>query len=320
MPLTVEQILAGCTTGRLQSVGQMAVIPILDEGEAQDSTFGPPDLDAGTRGYGSVHVRNRSSDPTIIPTGAAFLTPEAAQDHALPGAKLLKGEQARDITNSYCVQQTQGGLIPVKEREFTILPAALRSHALAHRREGRYDAMWEHIREFRASFGDHGPGNLVEFVKRFEQELDQFVAQFECLPTQIGAIVMVGDKVVGVERAPNIAFWRRLWTPLIRVCYGSLALRYSRTNRVLPSTRAPLQLTSRSLDGLRGALEAAKAASASLVNATTQALASKALTESPEGEKLGKAEVLTVASQEYAGQVVVNKDRPVYASLCAAAV
>lgn len=316
MPLTVEQILAGCSTGRMQSVGQMAVIPILDDGEAQDETYAPPNFEAGTRGYGTVRARNTADRPTIMPTGAAFLTKEAAQDHAVPGASLFKAGEGKDITNSYCVQQTQGGLIPEKERDFTILPAALRSFALAHRREGQYNAMWDHIREFRASHGDPGQGNLVEFVHRFEKELDQFVAEFELVEKQIGALVLVAGKVVGIERAPNVDFWRKIWTPLIRVCYGSLALKIGKENRGVPLTRLPLAGSASSLDSLRDFLKAAKGASTRFVTSMVKALGPKELGSSPEP---GEPKILTVASPEYAGQVVKNKDRLVYASLCVAA-
>lgn len=314
--LTVEQILNGCTVGRLQSVGQMAVIPILDGGEAQDDTYAPPNFEAGTRGYGTVSARNTSDRPTIMPTGAAFLTPEAAQDHAVPGASLFKGKEGKEITNSYCVQQTQGGLIPQKERDFAILPAALRVHALSHRKEGRYDAMWEHIRSFRAAYGDSGAGNLVEFVKRFEKELDQFVAEFELVEKQVGALVLVAGKVVGIERAPNVDFWRKVWNPLIRVCYGSLALKVGRENRALPETRLPLTKKATSIDNLRDVLKAAQKASTKFTTKLVETLSSKELGTSAEPRE---PKILTVASQEYAGQVVSNKDRLVYASICVAA-
>lgn len=323
--LTLAQILAGCSAGRLQSVGQMGVIPIVDDGDGQDETFAPPGFEAGTRGYGTVSVRNTADRATILPTGAAFVTPEAAQDHAVSSAALVKAKEHREIPNSYCVQQTQGGLIPQREREFTILPARLRPYALAHR-GGSYDSMWPHIRELRQSFGDAGPGNLVEFLKRWETELDQFVAQFELVPRQVGAIVLVGDRVVGVERAPNVGFWERVWTPLIRVCYGSLALEAARSNRAVPATRAPLvsKERPRSLLDIRSALSGARLAAEQFVAMTTSALGLKALGSKPEREQIGDARLLTVGTEapggraELAGQVVSKGDKLIYASLCAA--
>ena len=314
--LTVEQLLAGCTTGRLQSVGQMAVIPILGESVAsQDETFGAPNLAAGTRNYGSVQVENRGDRPTIVPTNAAFVTPEAAQDHALSGGSLLKAKESKTIENAYCIQQTQGGLIPIAEREFTILPAALRAPALAHRTERQYNAMWTHIEVFRRTYGDHGVGNLVEFLKKFEKELDQFVAEFENLPNQIGALVLVAGKVVGIERTPNAAYWAKVWTPLIRVCYGSLALRVSRENRGVPETRLPLATKAMSIDALRDVLAAAKKASVRFVEKAVEAVSGKELAVAPDSQSMSKARLITVVNREYAGQVVFNSDRPIYTSL-----
>lgn len=315
--LTVEQILAGTTTGRMQSVGQMSVIPLLDGGDAQDETFGEPTFRAGTRSYGSVSVQNAGDRPTIAPTGAAWLTEENAQDHAVPGASLLKAGESRDL-KGYCVQQAQPGLMQQREREFTLLPAPLRAPALANRNGGSYNALWSHISEFRAAVGDPGIGNLVDFLKRFEKELDQFVAEFENVPRQIGALVLIGGKVVGIERAPNVAYWRTIWTPLIRVCYGGLAIKVGKTNRSLPSSRVPLAKAF-SLDGLRAALATSRAAADQIASKAVEVVGAKMLTDQAEGSRLDEARVLTVASQEYAGQVVQNGARPVYASICAAA-
>ena len=315
--LTVEQILQGTTTGRRQAVGQMAVIPILGEG---DGGFAPPtNLEAGTRNYGELHVRNRADRPTIVPTGAAWITPEAAQDHAAPGASLVGAGASKSISNAYCVQETQGGLIRQQERNFVILPAPLRSFALANRNGGSYDSMWPHIREFKRSMGLNGSGNLVDFLKRFERELDQFVAEFELVPRQVGALILIAGKVVGIERAPDATFWNALWEPLIRVCYGSLALRVAGRGAGVPSTRAPLGVTVRSLEGISQALEQAAQATKQMVTTTVAALGPKALESAPADETLGAASVLTLASRDYAGQVVSQRGQPVYASICAAA-
>lgn len=323
--LTLAQILAGCSAGRLQSVGQMGVIPIVDAGDGQDETFAPPVFEAGTRGYGTVSVRNTSDRPTILPTGAAFVTPEAAQDHAVSSAALVKAKEQRDVQHSYCVQEGQPGLIQQREREFTILPAQLRPYALAHR-GGPYSSMWPHIRALRQSLGDAGAGNLVDFMKRWETELDQFVAEFELVPNQVGAIVLVGDRVVGVERTPNVGFWERVWTPLIRVCYGSLALEASKTNRAVPAMRAPLASKERprSLLDIRSALSSARLAAEQFVSMTASALGLKALGARQENEQVGGARLLTVGTEapggraELAGQVVSKDGRLIYASICAA--
>lgn len=316
--LTVEQILTGTTVGRMQAAGQMAIIPILDDGGSGD-WFAPPEFEAGTRNYGELQIRNRSSRETILPTGTAFLTSEAAQDHAAPSAMILAGSSENQINNAYCIQETQGGLIRQTARDFLILPVQLRAFALAHRAQAKYDAMWPHIRAFKQSMGLSGPGNLIEFLKRFEKELEQFVAEFELVPRQVGALIMVAGKLVGIERAPSEAFWAKLWDPLVRVCYGSLALREAvRPGVGLPPTRQPIT-ASGSLEALSRALEAAAEVTKGLVIATVETLRPKVLTAAPQVDQIsGQSRVLTLASREYAGQIVTRANVPVYASICAA--
>jgi hypothetical protein len=67
-------------------------------------------------------------------------------------------------------------------------------------------------------------GHLEHFVRRYRQEMDEFVAHFEVVPNQVGAIVLIDGTVVGIERCPNYRFFKVMWEPLIRECYGSYSL------------------------------------------------------------------------------------------------
>ena len=106
-----------------------------------------------------------------------------------------------------CVQQSQGGLIQRGAYRMLILPYALRERALEVRKNKNYNKLWDAISAFNQEMGVSGEGNLVFFLKHFQKELDEFVAEFECVPRQIGAIILVDDQVVGVERAPSHAYW-----------------------------------------------------------------------------------------------------------------
>ena len=319
--LTVEEILQGTRLGRTQSVGHMEVIPILDDGSAADDTFAPPNFSAGTRDYGSVRVQNMDDErPTIVPTGSGFVTSQYAQDHATSGAKFLKPGENKTIEGAMCIQETQGGLIRQEEDTLlVILPAPMRAPILAMRNDHEYSRAWPYIREFNRSVGINGRGNLVEFLKQYERQLDEFVAEFELLPDQLGAIVLVGGRVVGVERAPNVAFWERLWVPLVRVCYGSLALR---TAHVLgdqpPPTRTPLKVEEKSLGGIKQALRDARVKAEGLIEAAYNEVRSTPLLYADGAEgKLGGAELFTVANTRLAGQMVRRGALASYVSLCA---
>ena len=320
--LTVEEILAGTTLGGMQSVGHMAVIPILDAGGAQDDDWAPPDFSAGTSDYSNVRVANQDSDrPTIVPTGSGFISKQRAQDHASPGAALLKPGENRTLDKCVCIEETQGGLITQEaDTEIIILPAALRGRALSLRKGSQLGRLWPYIKRFKGDFGLKGPGNFVDFLRSFERELDQFVAEFELVPRQVGALVMIGDKVVGVERAPNVAFWEKLWSPLVRVCYGSLAMR---AREVLkdrpPAHRIGLNVEVKSLAGIQRALTSATVQVKELAEAKMAEVAKHALVLAPGVEdRLGNAELRTVASPILAGQIVEKDGKTPYASLCAA--
>src|SRR5262249_43537348 len=145
------------------------------------------------------------------------------------------------------------------KHELMILPAALRAKALSVRKVRDFRKLWESIQAFNKGFGiDQYGGHLEFFVRTFQKELDQFVAEFEVVPRQVGAIVLVGGEVAGVERTPSATFWRAVWGPLIRVCYGSLAIQVARENKAPPATRSPLRIEARSIAGLRDALARAR--------------------------------------------------------------
>lgn len=315
MPLTIEQILRGTRTGARQSVGQMEVIPLIGE---DDSSFAPPDFSASTRTYGAVHLRNNADGPSIVPPGAGWCVREAAQDHAVCGGALMAPKSSRTIDRACCIQESQGGLIPEQQGSMIILPATLRAPALASRRETEYSRLWSLIRSFKQTLGMTGSGNLVDFLKAFKKQLDEFVAEFELVPHQVGAIVLVGGKVVGVERAPSVPFWEKLWEPLVRVCYGSLSLQVARGNPLPPATRHALAVQEKTLEGLQEALREA----AERDQETTRSLVgeTEALQLQEGGrpdEKMGDFSLWTVASKLLSGQVVGTGPGDVrYASLC----
>lgn len=321
MSISVEDILRGTGIGSMQTVGQMQVIPILNE-EDDDETFAPPEFNINTSNYGTVNLRNDADRPTIAPPGAGWVVKEAAQDHAIGGGSLLKAGEHKTIETARCIQQTQGGYIREDKHPMLILPLALRSKALADRKSRGYDRLWSAIGEFNSSMGctsGYGGGHLEYFLKQFQKQLDEFVAEFELVPRQVGAIVLVGGQVVGVERAPSQAFWQKLWEPLVRVCYGSVALKFA-SNKTPPATRVALNIRSRSIAGLRQALEDANKQEETIASDVSKAIRNLQLKSSGSAEASlpGNISLTTVANKSLSGQIVSVKDRITYASLCAA--
>ena len=318
MSLTVDEVLRGTGPGPAQSVGQMSVIPLLGE---DDDTFAPPVLEVGTTGYGTLHLRNDAGRPTVVPPGAGWVVVQRAQDHALGGGALLRPGESRTIDTAMCIQQSQGGLIARARHELLILPAALRAKALSVRRVVDFRKLWEGIGAFNKGLGiEQTGGHLEFFLRTFQRQLDAFVAEFEVVPRQVGAVVLVGGRVAGVERAPSAAYWKAVWGPLIRVCYGSLAIKVARETAAPPATRVPLRTGARSLAELRDALAHADEAERGAIDDRVRAIRQEALTAADKADdELDGLALTTVASPRLAGQVVTSDRAVRFASLCAAA-
>ena len=318
MSLTIAEILRGTGVGATQSAGQMQVIPLLGE---DDDTFAPPTIEVGTSTYGSVLLRNDADRPTIVPPGAGWVVAQKAQDHALGGGALLEPFGTRQLDTAMCIQQSQGGLIAKAKHAMLILPAALRAKALSVRHVRDFRKLWEGIGEYNKTFGINMVGGHLEyFLRTFQKELAEFVAEFELVPRQVGAIVLIGGKIAGIERAPSAAYFQAVWEPLIRVCYGSLAVKVAKVRREPPSTRIALSVTEKTLAGLRRAIEDARRKEQEAIDACLSEARSLALSASDEvDDTLGSIALTTVANPGLAGQVVTVNKAVRYASLCVAA-
>lgn len=318
MSLTVDEILRGTGPGLTQSAGAMQVIPLLGE---DNHTFASPELEVGTTGYGSVSLRNDSDRPTVVPPGAGWVVAQKAQDHAIGGGALLRPGESRQIDTAMCIQQSQGGLIGHAKHALLILPARLRPKALSTRHVKDFRKLWEGIQDLNRGVGiQQAGGHLEFFLRTFEKQLDEFVADFEVVPRQVGAIVLVGGEIVGVERAPSAAYWKAVWSPLIRVCYGSLAVAAARENKAPPVTRAPLRPAQSTLAGLREALVRVEAEERDSTLARVTTIRGEVLSAAgAPDDTLGDIALITVANGRLAGQVATDKGAVKYASLCLAA-
>jgi len=231
----------------------MEVIPLVDEDGIQDEGFDPPDeVQVGTSHYGTVDLRHPGNNPTIVPTGAGWVVKQAAQDHAIGSGAFIDGGESKKIDTAMCIQSNQGGTITQAVHEMLILPVGLRSSALALRKKKEYSKLWNDIGRFNSGYGIRSEQQLAYFLKNFGKQLDEFVAEFELVPNQIGAVILVNGQLVGVEMAPSVKFWEAIWNPLVRVCYGSFAIRYAGESQ---PNREPLQIEDKSLDGIMAALQ-----------------------------------------------------------------
>ena len=223
--MQLKELLKGFVAHCPQSVGNMTVIPLTaPDSEYHDvGDIGEVELDRDTS-YSSLHLRTRGSKVTIVPNGLTYITKEAAQDRAVHSAHLLKGTKE---VGAFCVQSSQGGHMRGNQREarkLRLLPQSLRYKAFQKRGSTSYSELWNSLGAYNRSMGLSGDF-LTTYFDNFAGQLDQFVAQFEVVPQQRGAIVLINDEVVGLEIAPNEKAFEAIWEPAILDCYGSEALR-----------------------------------------------------------------------------------------------
>lgn len=318
---TVGELLSGTRSGPVQSVGRMQVLPLL-AGDAPTADLGDPGvLGISTDNYGTLLFHNEGDGLVLVPSHLAVMVSQAAQDHAMPRAALVGAGERRSYGAAMCIQQTQGGLIKAGRHRLAVLPPALREAASELPAEPGYDRLWPAVGRFKDSAGLPGASNLVQFMKHFSAELDLFVAEFESVEDQIGAVVLMDGQVLGIERAPSREYWNALWEPLIRFCYGAEAVR--REAAGVPAdagTRVPL--TAPAGDGadpftvLAEALRAANAGEQSLVEAAADAAGADSVVVGVD-ETASDVAVGTVLGDRLVGAYALAGDTPVYASLTA---
>lgn len=306
----------------MQTVGIMQVIPLMGDADLYDQDIiGPEDEDYktefGTSDYGEMSFDNPTNKVLLVPCHVGYVVSQAAQDHAMSHAGLVDKNKSKTYKDAMCIQQSQGGHISKGQHQMTILPYALREAATRVSSKRSYSKLWDNIAEFNRSMGvGSGDGHLEYFLKHFSKELDLFLAEFECINGQCGAIILMNGQVVGVERAPSPKFWMQVWRPLIRDCYGSLAIEIGNKTSAgsVPKTRVPLRGNIRSLDDLGDALIARCRKQKQEVGKVINKLLDDPFSVATE-ESLRRYQISTVENDQFCGQIVSDDSKVSYASL-----
>ncbi len=321
MEITITDLLRGVAIGRIQSVGYMQVIPLISD-LVDDRFISPKDALVSTSNYGTLVIKNDSDNGSagimILPSGAGYVVPQAAQDHASPIAKLIAARRIATIDTAACIQQTQGGTMTSGRQEMTILPWGIKEAAFNTKDVKEYAKLWPAIGQFNTSLGLSNQAHLEFFLRDFRASLDEFIGQFEIVHRQIGAIVLMNGHVVGIERTPNYNYWKDVWKPLIRECYGSLTLQYAKKfgdDPPPPRTRVPLcSMDIDNAEDLQKALESATQKEAENVKSVVRRFVKTKFSRQEEQDEDGMR-VDSIHNKQFAGQVVFDGERPVYLSL-----
>ncbi|MFW6225893.1 MAG: ARPP-1 family domain-containing protein [bacterium] len=224
--------------GKVQSVDEMTILPIL--GESRTTILASPEniKFKSTSDYGTMIFENYDNSPGIIPSHVMVISKQHAQDHAMAEVGIIQGQEEKSYENAMCVQQTQGGFLDGSKDDntYNILPYELRQKLLSisKRQKKSYNKLWDDIQDFLSDIPEinQGLGHLEYFFKPFQNELEEFSAEFEPVENQIGAIILFNDKIVGLEIMPTTHHWDHYWKWIIRGCYGAQLLKLRKTDKI----------------------------------------------------------------------------------------
>lgn len=239
MPNTIQiqEILKGYKVDRdnIQSVGNMTVIPIVTDVEFTNVANVNEITLKSDPSYEKLEFKNSSGQIGIALQGWTIIDKQPAQDRTIPYAHLIKAANAKVIPAN-CVQHTQCGTFNVAkwdQENFMIMPPSLRGLAIKKNTytNSELGALWSPLKSWIKGI-DCDMAGLQNFYSKFEDRLEQFVAQFEPVEKQVGAIVLINDEVVAIDIMPKYNSWKSTWRAFIRDSYGAEAVRLAENNGV----------------------------------------------------------------------------------------
>lgn len=316
--------LRSLNAGEVQSVDGMSVIPLIDEDNREYDEISPleeVDFD-GTSSYGTMHYRNNSDDGVgVIPTNQTIISKEMAQDHSMGSSGLVEAGSRVQFENACCIQSSQGGRLTGNKDNhmFGVLPVSLRGilDQYKRNREG-YSRLWNSIGNWNKDVVRNPRQALDVFYDEFEDELDNFLAEFEIVKNQIGALVFFGGDLVGVEIAPHKEYWNRVWNWLVRGCYGSEFLRQNKMGSITSRVSLPDLDSCDTIEEIEATIESYLTHTRNyfLQSVNPQLEGRNTNYQSVKDINLDFAEVSLNSDNNFIGDIVTNKDDDVvYTSL-----
>lgn len=311
----LSDLLRGLAPGRMQAVGLMQIIPLVG---AETAGYAPADaVTVASPDYGVLDFRGDGSGHVIIPSGAAYLTKERKQDHALPHPGLVrKRDGVAHYNSAACIQSSMPGHMESAKRALNIMPFALRAAGLRVQNEKGFQKLWGSIERMNHAAGLTATGHLDVFLNHFAAQLDQFAAEFEPVPEQLGAIVIVNGAVAGIERSPTYEHWLSVWKPLVRDCYGSHAMLTGQTVKSPPGNRFALGACS-SLQDLAMRLGLVRSQEDEATRAIVRGLMAETFEATYAPQPQDEIRVYDVSGAQFTGNAIIDSDSPVYLSLLA---
>jgi len=304
--------LTGHRLGQPQRAGALTMVPVF--GPSYPGIAPPRTGLKLTRvdGYGRVVLSNPgTSGVAIVPLHIGYVQ-DGAQNHALCRSGFLAAGQELLFPDACCVQASQGGYLAERDQWFFILPVELRGTALDLRGVANYNKLWPAIATLNRGYGLPARGHLEQVLTRQRTALTQYQSRLEPQPGQLGALFFVGERLAGIEIAPDPRYFAEVWMALVCFAYGPAAWH---ARHPAPPTD-PYDVST--VEELRDALAADRRAVTDEVRGWLADPGWNAA-ERTEEERFLDLRLSTVTGDGVGGQVVTAGERLIYASLFARA-
>lgn len=314
---TVGELLADRRRGPSVRYGHLEMVPLFDAPTTTVTFAAPMDALRLTQvtHYGKMVLDNSSDRIAIVPLHMGYFQ-AGAQNHAMCRAGLLGPRQSHEYTDACCIQAAQGGYITESDERFIVLPHPLRARAFALRGKEDYSKLWGDITSFNQSLGLKNRGHLDELKRTHQPDLLRTTYHLEAHPGQTGAVFLHDDTIVGIELAPDPAFYAQLHVPLVMYCYAPLRLLSERRGDPPYSGITPDFTGVRNVADLRGAMERVQCLRAERLADLHAHLQRMPLSVHDEAS-CGGALLHTVEGGGFRGQAVTTDGKTAYASLFA---
>jgi len=311
--MKIKDLLHGYGVGELQHVGIMKMLPITTENTWSNiGDFDKIKIDRDPS-YDTLVMGTESEEITIIPHGIAFITEEYCQDRTIPKTYLMKKQCD---CNANCIQSSQcGHFSSDKMRDARFIPRTLMLPAWEKSNTKNYSAIWNDIEKYNQLSFAGSRAYVTDFLKKYSQELEDFVAQFEVAKNQVGAFIFINDELVGIELVPNYNLWHQMWRPLIRDCYGSDCISLVKRSQ---NSEVPLLNIENinSISDLENETEKLLKQINDFTNQKVSNLIESEITDNHENHKLDDYSVWNIKSNKYIGDVVKHgSNHVIYMSL-----
>ena len=232
--------LQGIGIGNPQVVDEMIVIPLIGPNRGNVAEPQALKFDGTGRGYGRMSFTNTDTNgrPAIVPAHTTARAKGSGQDHSMPGVGIVP---VGSTTFDYCccIEQSRPGVLQGEMDSFDVLPVGLRKAfgSMEFRKRTDIGRLWGNISAWMKGLTDTGRAHLVDFYDstKYKERLEQFSAEFEPVPGQLGALIMFGGVPVGIEIMPTNRHWEAYWQYIIRGCYGAELIRLQELKQVKAS-------------------------------------------------------------------------------------